>query len=60
MNDFILSLLNDPDKVLTENGLQLKRLAERLQVEGYEMNEQDKEIMDRKWLKIWKDKLDEN
>ena len=59
MNDFIQSLLNEPDKVLTENGLQLKRLVERLQVEGYEMTEQDKEIMDQKWLKIWKDKLDE-
>ena len=56
---FIQNLLNEPDKVLTENGLQLKRLAEKLQVEDYELTEQDKEILDQKWRKIWKDKPDE-
>jgi len=49
------SILKENDEELTENGLSLKRLAERLQDDNYEMTESDKEIMDQKWRKIWKD-----
>ena len=48
------SILKENDEELTENGLSLKRLAERLQDDIYEMTESDKEIMDQKWRKIWK------
>jgi len=53
--NFIKSLLEDPDETLTENGLRLKRLAERMQDNDYEVTEEDKEIIDQKWLRIWKD-----
>ena len=49
------SILKENDEELTENGLSLKRLAERLQEDNYEMTESDKEIMDQKWRKIWKE-----
>tara|TARA_B100000029_G_C17351311_1_gene879034 strand:- start:112 stop:282 length:171 start_codon:yes stop_codon:yes gene_type:complete len=53
--NFIKSLLEDPDEKLTEIGLQLKRLAERMQNNDYEVTEEDKEIIDQKWRRIWKD-----
>ena len=59
--NLLQSLLDEPDNHLTKNGLDLKRLARRMSnnVE-YELNENDKEILDQKWRKIWKDKVDEN
>jgi hypothetical protein len=53
--DFIKTLLSEDDEKLTENGLQLKRLAERMQKDGYKTTEEDKDILDQKWRQIWKD-----
>ena len=52
---FIQTLLSEDDEKLTENGLQLKRLAERMQKDGYKTTEEDKDILDQKWLQIWKE-----
>jgi len=53
--NFIQSLLEDPDETLTENGLRLKRLAERMQDVNYKFTEEDKNIIDQQWLRIWKE-----
>ena len=53
--NFIQSLLEDPDETLTENGLRLKRLAERMQDVNYKVTEEDKNIIDQQWLRIWKE-----
>ena len=54
--NFIKHLLDQPDHVLTKNGIELKRLAERMKVDDYILNEDDKMIIDQKWRQIWKDK----
>ena len=49
-------LIEEPDDELTENGKELKALAERMKDnEGYVFTEADKEIYDQRWRKIWKD-----
>ena len=49
-------LIEEPDDELTENGKELKALAERMvDNEGYVFTEKDKEIYDQRWRKIWKD-----
>ena len=53
--NFIQSLLEDPDETLTENGLRLKRLAERMQKDDYKVTEEDRNTIDQKWLRIWKE-----
>ena len=53
--NFIQSLLEDPDETLTENGLRLKRLAERMQLDDYKVTEEDRNTIDQKWLRIWKE-----
>lgn len=52
---FIKHLLEQPDDVLTKTGIELKRLAERMQVDDYTITEDDKMIIDQKWRQIWKD-----
>jgi len=52
---FINLLLKEPDEKLTENGIQLKRLAERMQKDEYRVTEEDKDILDQQWRQIWKE-----
>ena len=51
---FLDHVIKTNDEELTENGLQLKRLAERMNSEDYEMTDADLQILDDSWRKIWK------
>lgn len=54
--NLLQGLIDEPDDELTENGKELKALAERMKDnEGYVFTEADKEIYDQRWRKIWKD-----
>ena len=54
--NLLQGLIKEPDDELTENGKELKALAERMvDNEGYVFTEKDKEIYDQRWRKIWKD-----
>ena len=54
--NLLQGLIEEPDDELTENGKELKALAERMvDNEGYVFTEKDKEIYDQRWRKIWKD-----
>jgi len=53
--NFLQGLIDEPDDELTENGKELKALAERMKDnEGYIFTEEDKEIFDQRWRKIYK------
>ena len=48
-------LVTEDDDHLTEIGLECKQLAIRISTnEGYVLTEQDKEILDSLWMKLWK------
>lgn len=51
---FLDHVIKTHDEELTENGLQLKRLAERMNSEDYIMTDADLQILDDSWRKIWK------
>ena len=53
--NLLQGLIDEPDDELTENGKELKALAERMKNnEGYIFTEEDKEIFDQRWRKIHK------
>lgn len=54
LRNLLKSLLDESEEDLTNNGRKLKRLAERLETEDYELTEEDKNIMDQSWRKIWR------
>lgn len=52
----IKQLVDEDDSLLTEVGLSCKQLAIRMKDKGYELTEEDLEIIDSSWMAFWKEK----
>ena len=52
----IKQLVDEEDSLLTEVGLACKQLAIRMKDKGYELTEEDLEIIDSSWMAFWKEK----